>query len=180
MLKKVWYIVCVLFSIYSILLLYEDGYALTYASINKTESIYYLNCFGLKETSIYSNKTKIDLNQLNKDLVNYFHRLMKDHNLTEFENSILRQIEIKGYIIYKNFICFNFNQSNFLLKTSLFKKAKLLAYNNDTFDFFKLKNFEFFVDQLIVLNRAYPYTNCIENYSKFKCLNRCFKAKYRY
>ena len=32
-------------------------------------------------------------------------------------------------------------------------------------------------DILIVLNRPYPYSNCTENYSKFECLNKCFKGK---
>ena len=54
------------------------------------------------------------------------------------------------------------------------------AFENKTYQLFHLHNFITVADQLVVLNELKPYSNCVDRrYSKFACLNQCFKSKFK-
>ena len=60
-----------------------------------------------------------------------------------------------------------------------FQTPEFYLFKKDTYDLYKLKNSDEKVNQLVVKNKEYTYSNCTKNYSKFKCLNDCFKEKYQ-
>ena len=187
---KAWYSLCIFFFLYSINTLIEDSYDVAYRNTtegNKTEEYEYLVCFDFKKIIYPSiNKTKIDLNQLNQDVHNYFAEIkhsMKTRFFQDFNELILVPIRQRECLVFRGMFCFPAENESILKRINSFKLlfrgiSILIAYKNDTFDLVKTGLFNKF-DQQIVLHKEYPYSNCIENYSRFHCLNLCFKEKNR-
>ena len=76
------------------------------------------------------------------------------------------------------------NNWNFNFTKPFFEELEYFLFKKEIYHLFKLKSLNDLVDQLVVINKQYPHSNCIENYSKFKCLYDCFKknrlSKYFY
>ena len=189
---KVWYFLCILFFFYNLSTLVEESYEVVYRNTtekNKTEK--YLACFDLKKI-IYSLKKlkKIGLNQLNMEVYNYFdkmnHRTRTESNLRLLNESILVPILQRECLVFRDMFCFQAEIETILSKINIiniinpkFKNSFIFfVYKNDTFDLVKISMSNKF-DRQIVLHRAYPYSNCKTGYSRFHCLNKCFKGKNR-
>ena len=186
---KIWYFASLLFFILSLFTLIEDRYEVTYESIenktrNRTELIDTVVCIPLEQIEIYSNRSEIDLNLLKDELYEYLNgsksRIKIKYQIKIFEDLVLNGIKGNNYLITRDQLCFSkinkYDQNNFIYFKNILKNQRHFAINWDTF--YMAENF-IISNTLIVLNKEYPYSNCTENYSKFKCLNKCFKKKNR-
>ena len=185
---KIYYMICILFCLYSINILKEEKNDVIYKKIDQKEPIYHLICFNVKE-ELYFNKTSIDLEQLNIDVYNYFNKLEYRYNfrknpfywnktkdLEKYKRLILNPIKFKNYLLFRGLFCFIYLKENidYLFIKSFFKQDLIYFYfKKDTFDL-KSKSYNRIssIVQLVVIN-------CVENYSKLKCLQKCFKKKNR-
>ena len=185
---KIWYVICIWLCYFSIRNLLKENSEIIYKSINRTEPINYLVCFNLKEIDTLTNKTTVDLQQLDKIvsiyLSNRFNKIeewQKEYfNMTKFKEFVLNPIESKDYLIFNHKFCLIRENNNGLGDFEVFfSTPEFYLFKNDTYDLFKLKYPYDAVNQLVAKNKEYPYSNCIKNYSKFKCLNECFKKKHQ-
>ena len=187
---KFWYFICILFALCSINNLIEKGSKITYVPSNNEEIKlnYNLACLNLKE--IFSNKTTIDLQKLDKDAYayfdNYFSKLIDrrfNKHKEEFKKRfkinvyklILNPIKSKNYFVLRDQFCLILDDRRFIFH--YFRNLKLYIFKNSTYDLIKLNSrFENF-DQRIVIKKE--NLNCLKYYSKLKCLNQCYKRKNR-
>ena len=188
---KAWYFLCIFFFFYSLNILIEESYDVAYRLENRTEEYEYLACFDFKRM-VYSlrNLKEICLNQLNRDVYNFFDKMkhpMGTRFLEIFNETILVPIRHRECLVFRDMFCFRAKNESKLsaMREFIHLFGNIFAYKNDTFDLSKIKIQTFHhgrldkLDQLIVLQREYPYSNCIEEYSRFHCLNTCFKGKNR-
>ena len=188
---KIWYVICIWLCYFSISNLLKENSEIIYKSISQNEPTNYLVCFNLKEIDALTNKTTVDLHQLDEIVSSYISNrfnnlkgwLKGSFKMKEFKEFVLNPIESKNYLIFKHKFCF-IRESNNGLKLFYyffkdFQTPELYLFKNDTYDLFKLENDDDKVNQLVVKNKEYPYSNCTKNYSKFKCLNECFKEKHQ-
>ena len=177
---KIWYFLCIFICLYSVSILIDERYKVVYVLENRTELVDYIGCFDLKY--IYPNKIDVDLSDFGEDLLNYLRNLGKYFDSSKLEKYILHLNSTTNYLIYKDHVCLLYNASYFLDDLKNIFRLKIYALKNDTFDLIQLNAhlFSSNIKQLVVLNTVYPYSNCRdEKYSKFHCLNDCFKTGYR-
>ena len=185
---KIWYLICIWLCYFSINNLVKENSEIIYKSSNQPEPTNYLVCFNLKKIDILANKIIVDLQQLDKIVsyvriyfISHFNKWQKkEYNMTEFKEFVLNPIESKDYLIFDHKFCFiRENNNGFRFYTFPRQTPEFYLFKNDTYDLFKLENYDDKVDQLVVKNKEYPYSNCTKNYSKFKCFNECFKQKHQ-
>ena len=197
---KIWYCISILFCLYSINILNEEYDISIYKLINQEELFDYLFCFNLKEEiEILANKTTIDLDELNRIVYDHFNELeyqyeefekprywkIKNEELQKYKKLVLNPIKAKNFLILSGLLCLirkKYNEDNFDFIQSFFKTKQFFVFQEITYDLLKLTSYADKIDQLVVMNE--DNSNCIENYSKLKCLNQCFKqnrlSKYIY
>ena len=184
---KIWYVICIWLCYFSISNLVKENSEIIYKSSNQTEPTNYLVCFNLKEIGTLTNNTTVDLQQLDKIVSSYvsnrFNKLekwSKKYFMTKFKEFVLNPIESKDYLILNHKFCFIQENRNYLFYFLAFLPTpELYLFKYETYDLFKLEDSHDVVDQLVVKNKEYPYSNCTKNYSKFKCLNECYKEKHQ-
>ena len=191
---KIWYLICSFFFLVSFNILIEEGKEIVYKSIVQKEPFSYLICIVLKKKfKNHFNKSLIDLDQLSEDVQRYFKKIkdskkkknQKMFNENRFNELILDPIKSRSYLIFNDRFCFiweKYNSKDLRLYNIIFfleKEHYFFLFKKDTHDFYKSKEYFEKVEQLVVINKQYPHSNCMENYSKFACLNQCFKKKYR-
>lgn len=190
---KAWYCVCILIFLYTLNILIEEGVEVTYVSSDKPEEdpvpVSYLSCFSLK--MIYPNDSEVRLERMQLDLYLYFSKFegswkRKDWGkvyLKMYEELVLKRISSRNYIIWADLLCLIQDDKEQILRIFPFFRRRLiwLANNNRTFDRIDLKYNFFGLNQMIVINRGYPYTNCLNgrHQSRFHCLNECLKKRKR-
>ena len=187
---KVWYFICILFALYSINILIEEGSKITYVPSNdeKIRLNYSLACINLKQ--IFSNKTTIDLQKLNENayayfdnyLANFFDGILKKYPeeykkrfKIKVNETILNPIKAKNYFVLRDKFCLildNFNRS-----VTHLENYEYYILNNATYDLLKLNSQSEKFAQIIVINKE--ISNCLKYYSKLECLNQCYKRKNR-
>ena len=189
---KIWYVICVWLCYFSISNLVKENSEIIYKSISQTEPTNYLACFNLKAIDTLTNKTTVDLQQLDKIVSsyvsiyfsNYFNKLdeslKKLYDMKKFKEFVLNPIESKDYLILNHKFCFIRENKDGLFYFKFFlPSTEFYLFKNDTYDLFELKSIYENINQLVVKNKENPYSNCTKNYSKFKCLNDCFKEKHQ-
>ena len=189
---KIWFVICIWLCYFSISKLVKENSEIIYKSIKRTEPFNYLVCFNLKEIEALTNKTTVDLQQLDKIVSSYVsiyfsknfnkfnNQLKKRFNMTKFKELVLNPIESKDYLILNHKFCFILENKDGLNYFRRFlQTTEFYLFKNDTYDLYKLKSINDKVDLLVVKNKEYPYSNCTKNYSKFKCINECFKEKHQ-
>ena len=189
---KIWYVICIWLCYFSISNLVKENSEIIYKSINQTEPTNYLVCFNLKEIDTLTNKTTVDLQNLDKIVssyvsiyyFNYFYKLdeweKKEYNMIRFKEFVLNPIKSKDYLILNDKFCFILENNYRLVYFRVFLQTpEFYLFKNDTYDLHKLDYYNDEADQLVVKIKEYPYSNCVENYSKFECLNECFKKKHQ-
>ena len=189
---KIWYVICIWLCYFSISNLVKENSEIVFKSISQSEPTNYLACFNLKAIDTLPNKTTVDLQQLGKIVSSYvsinfnnsFYKFSewqkKYYNMTKFKELVLNPIEYKDYLILDDKFCLiQENRIELQYFGYFLQRPVFYLFKNDTFDLFKLKDFFKIADQLVVKNKEHPYSNCTKNYSKFKCLNDCFKEKHQ-
>ena len=68
---KIWYVICIWLCYFSISNLVKENSEIIYKSSNQIEATNYLVCFNLKEIDTLTNKTTVDLQQVNKIISSY-------------------------------------------------------------------------------------------------------------
>lgn len=183
---KIFYWGCTLFFGHSVFVLIQDRYQIIYESKKLNEPFYILLCAKLSE--IYTNETEIKFDGINEEIYDHFNRsesVIKHNNESvqkKYNRWVLEPIRKKRYMIWENRLCFNeiaFQD----LKSFQFYSGKILKdleyfiFHQKTFYIAKRQEHisEYIV--LVVENIAYPYSNCRYGYSRFICLNECYKQK---
>lgn len=180
---KAWYLICLLFCIYSLSALIDERYDVTYNLESDNEPYHY--SIQIPLAKIFKNKTKINLNEAN-DIKNYFSDYIDQfrseyYNSSEFVETkkiLLKQINSKKYFIFKNIFWLpvnSFNDFDLFVFSSSLESVNVAVFNNKSFEFSNL-GVELEVNQIKILNKAYPYSSCLHLESnKFTCLNECIK-----
>ena len=181
---KAWHCVCIVICLYSISILIDESYEVIYGSVNVgVEPVAYLACFCLRK--LYPNQSEVLLERLQTDLYEHFENYEKHWKrrrvMHKYEELVLKRILSKNYLIWADLVCLRLDkQLEILSMFGYFEyETLMLAYNPNTYDKVHLKTRRFKISQLIVINRAQPYSNCLEGYSRFRCLNDCFKKRKR-
>ena len=176
---KFWYVTCTIFCVYHLKMLVHERYEVESRVENRSEpepSI--LVC---KELSSFLNKTVYELSALRADLYQHFNT-SNDYRRRSFflKSLILDSIEKGSYRIFNDQLCFTakdmVNEGFHLAR--LLSASMLFSFKNCTAEFFKMQQDEQF-DQLVVLKRGHPYSNCRKDNSKFRCINACNKRSFR-
>ena len=181
--QTVWFFVCFVFAFHGLYSLVKEGRETLYERHNKTEDVQRLACEKLAD--LYPDKREIDLVELRDDLYRHFNGPgdsdWKRRYPDEFKRLILNQTKTGGYLSLNGSVCLIANNWTKLrdIRRFLSHKAMYFAIKRETFDLVKMQNWNDQIDQLVVLRKAHPYTNCDKSNSRFFCLNNCFKRKAR-
>ena len=190
MAPKCWYFGCLLFLAYSLAILsFFERYEVTYVSDNDHDEIKAakkLVCGYLKD--LYPNATTIKLEQLQIKLNGHSQKL-KTKNIykNSFEGEIemlSNRIQTKDYFVLLGFLCFLANDLEKFHPIPLvnFRNYKTrevnFVLNEKTFDLAELNKKDDKISQVIVLNEGH-LSGCSQSNSRFFCLNKCFKKKFR-
>ena len=191
---NVWYCVCILIFLYSLSILIEEGLEVIYVSSDQEvhiEPVAYLSCFSLRK--FYPNDSQVRLERLRFDLYDYFDNYKGPEKWKRkdwgnwysklYEELVLKRVSSMDYFIWASLLCLR--QEREMQPDTVFRffeeKRIWLAFNQRTFDRIELNHHHFRVNQLIVINRGRPYSNCLNGRyrSRFHCLNECLKKKKR-
>ena len=173
---------------YSINILIEEGSKIAYVPSNDEEIKlnYRLACFNLKE--VFSNKTTIDLQQLDEYVYTYLDNCFANVLVRKFKKyreefkkrfkikvneTILNTIKSKNYFVLRDRFCLILKNNSIAVK--YLENLEYYILKKATYDLLKLNKLGNSFDQIIVINKE----NCVKYYSKLKCLNQCYKRKNR-
>ena len=188
---KVWLACCLLFCVYCLSLLIEESHRVTYWAEDgaKFTELHFLGCVSLKDFRL-KNRT-VNLQELRVA----FYRNLQDHFQASLRRSVSNQD--KKHRVAKTIL--NRTQSAdqvlvmrhnvcVILRTRLelqtfyswlTSRAVSYAIKKDTFEWIKMGGSAENYDQLIVLKKGWPHSNCAKDFSAFHCLNSCFKKRFR-
>lgn len=177
---KIWFVICALFCVYSLSILISEKYDVTYLPESIESSVLQLGCRALKD--FYPNETTMDFVRLKDELFQHFFngssKVKKHWSSKEMEPSDFR--------IWNNLACWIVDSYSFKFKMfalgyiykHLGVQAEVYIFDEDTFDMVRI-DFKEDYNQLVVLNRDRPYSGCRKNNPRFRCLNECFKERFR-
>lgn len=178
---KFWHFACLVFAFYSLETLVEEHYEVLYEKSDGAEPVEYLACLPLRD--FYPNETEIELQQLRIDLFNYFNSSPEfDLWRTEepsFKELVLDRTKSGGYLILNGVACLIENKEDQqIVRLYLPSNAVYFAIKRESIDFLQMNKNDH-IDQLIVLKKEHPYSDCIKSRSRFRCLNECFRSRFR-
>ena len=176
---KIWFYACLVFAFISLDTLVEESHEVIYEKSNETEEFQYLACKKLR--ALYPNQSVVDLKHLRDDLCDYFTHSVSWKDMPESRELLLNRTKTGGYLVLNRMVCLilkdkselQFKVENFL------KRAVYLAIKKGTFNFVQVAYPDYAVDQLIVVKKAHPYSDCSQSNARFRCLHDCFKRKAR-
>ena len=181
--QNVWFFLCLVFAFHSLNTLVDESYEVTYAKRNETKPVQYLACEELEV--LYPNQTKIDLEQLRDDLYDHLNRsidrLKGRIDPEKFEELVLNQIKSSRYLVLNRRVCLIINDPMEFWEVAWILENKFVyfAINSDTLDLVKMHGTHDSIGQLTVLKKGHPYSDCSEGNARFRCLNECFKSRFR-
>ena len=76
---KIWYVICIWLCYFNISNLVKENSVIIYKSVNQIEPTNYLACFNLKKIDTLTNKTTVDLQQLDKIVSSYVSIYFNNH-----------------------------------------------------------------------------------------------------
>ena len=188
---KIWFFICLVFAFISLETLIDEGHEVIYKESNETEPVEYLICAKLSE--LYPNQTQIDLSQLRDDLSDYFNRSLDweksaylepyTSEFKKFKVFVRNRTESGGYLVLNRMACLIVNKSEYAnsIRPSLYSLLRQgieftnFAIVKSTFSFVQVKYHFYEVDQLTVLKKGPPYSDCSPSNARFRCLHECFK-----
>lgn len=182
---KVWFFTCLVFAFTSLYTLVEESYEVVYKKKNETDAVRFLICENLSD--LYPNQTEMDLLKVRGDLYDHFNRSFdwrsKDHpNI--FEKLVLNRTRSGGYLIAVRMICLIIDDRSDLESIDQFlsdREESLMYFvmKHGTLNFAQVKYRSYGINQLIVLKKSHPYSDCSSSNSRFRCLHECFKRSFR-
>ena len=184
--QKFWVFLCLVFAFQSLDVLFEESYEVVYEKSNKTKPIQYLICEKLID--LYPNETEIDLEKLPGDLYNRFKSFSygwRRSNLGGFEEFVRNQTKPGRYLVLNRKVCLIAKDVKELGKIFwiLYPSPKMIksyfAVSRDTFDLLQISRWNHHIEQLTVLKKGHPYSDCSRSNARFHCLNECFKKSFR-
>ena len=177
---KFWYVACTIFCIYHLKMLIHERYEVESRVENRSEpEPITLACKEL--SSFHLNETVYELSALRADLYDFFNTSNDYHIPREgfdrdlFKSLILDPIEKGIYLIFNDQLCFTIKDNNL----DRILSPKFFSFKNCTAEFFKMQERSERFDQLIVLRKGHPYSNCRKDNSRFRCINDCNKRGFR-
>ena len=188
---KCWYVACLLFLWHSLsILIFEEQYEVIHRpeklDPGDSESIHRLICLNLDD--LHLNRTEIQLEQLREELLDFIQKRIPNadwSNSSEGKRIALHRSQTGDYLILNSRICFLFdpNESTELSNIFDFLRPQLTMFALKKSTFYSAQiNHSDPIYQVVVLNKPYPYSECMQNVdsqSRFGCLNECFKRKFR-
>lgn len=192
---KVWIGCCLFFCVYCLCLLNEESYQVAYSSDDHkdNELLKYLGCLSLKSPHLKGfllNRTKIDLYELRAIFHEYFQKLSVREisrvflNTTKqmFKEMILNRTRLDDQVVvFRNNVCVILKGTtelhNFLQLTKF--EGPMFVFKADTLNWVRIDKVGTKFDQLIVLKKGAPYSNCTKGFSRAHCLLDCFKRRFR-
>lgn len=185
--KKIWYCVCLLFCAYSMHRLIEERNSVGYVLSNRPESFRYLACYPTRNLT---NRTELSLDELNQDMLQSFEQMKQQikYNQKGFERLVLNVTVSKQYRIFNDHVCFTVDHYYHLWSFYSFGGPiryifevtwKFFAFHSDDYEF---RTYEIvpdhstYVGLLIIYHKPHPYSKCRQGFSKYYCLNDCFKS----
>lgn len=170
-----------LFCFYSLGIVWDEQYAVTYTLAENQPAMRYLSCVPLRQ--VYAGQKSIDLDRMRSDLYDQLANLYLGRRSVDSTEYIWNATKSRNYFIMLDSVCFVCNDSDKLQKTYRFfnyVNVSLFAIDMLSFNLVKLSKTGDLVTQLIVINEDHPFSECRDRaYSRFHCLNACFKAKNR-
>lgn len=96
-----------------------------------------------------------------------------------FEELVLNRTKSGSYLILDDLFCLLASRSELPIINLFLFPSVPFAIKRDTGNFIKLNDLNEQVEQLIVLKKGTPYSDCDQSNSRFYCLNECFKRNFR-
>ncbi|KAI3484111.1 hypothetical protein L1887_52905 [Cichorium endivia] len=179
---KFLHFVCILFCFFSYYTLVNDSHETVYERANKTLPLQYLACKELR--SLYPSKSEIDLEEFPADFLQYLLntriKYLSPKNRMQFQRLVLKPILAGRCLIINEKACLVANEKDLEAIDFLFSsRLSYVSINMETFDSIKMARWDFKIDQLTVVKKGPPYSDCEESNSRFFCLNDCFKKSFR-
>lgn len=180
---KIWHSICLLFFFYSVSTLVGERYEVRYKSENRTEPYRYSFCLAFEEIEIYANKSEIRLAGLRDELYDYFKKRKQFTiaNLARMYNeSLLFPLRSGNFFLMNHHLCLigSHESTQFLASTAQLKFHRQRYYVvKDDFELFEPPRLHTVLNQLVVLKKERPYSDCSGINSRFLCLNECFKKR---
>ena len=182
---KLWYLVCAIFCVFSLNTLVKERYevAILVGDPSKVDPVIILACQKLDSLKI--EKTTILLEELRSDFFHYFNRSKypslwgEDSNI--HKKKVLNRLETGQYYILNGLFCIH-SKDEWEASSicPIQSKPVFLAFKKSTLDFAqKTNDLSDSFDLLSVQKKGPPYSNCSESNERFRCLNECFKEKFR-
>ena len=181
---KFWYVACAIFCLYNLKEVAKERYQFKIlAGDQNPDSMNFLICQKL--TNFQLNRTKIRLEELRDEMIDYFNRskyppvLGKD--FTPNKNSVLNHLGTGQYLISNGLLCIILKNQveGLFMNPILSSPVYFFVFENSTLDFAPMASSSTSYDQVIVQKRGPPYSNCSESNGRVLCLNECFKKKFR-
>lgn len=178
---KIWCCLCSLFLLYAIIMLSREAQEIVFSPVhNSSESYNYSVCVDLK-SKLFVNKTQLDLDEFADELYLYFKK-KGQNNTSETFHKLLNSVRQRNYFFFKDHFCFLEDKKElFYISSFLDGNRNYFIFKQSSYDLFRLtKNTESAdADQSVVIYKEWPFSNCLKNYSKFRCLTRCSKERHR-
>ena len=184
---KLCYFACLVFAFFSLDKLAEESNEVIYEKSNQTEPVEYLACKRLEY--FYHRKTEVDLNEFRDHLNEHLNRSEGNGwwqwiqpTKVEALELVRKGLESKSYLLLNGRVCFIASttyDANTIGSTILPDYLpEYFAFKRDTLDFTKMSGWHNSIEQLTVLKKRPPYSDCSESNSRFRCLHECFKRRF--
>ena len=187
---KIWFCLCSLFLLYTISILIGERYDVTYTLDRKhRKPSNYSVCIPLVDLGIWINESSserdVSLRDLSHKIYAHFGNLSEHDAIGELKSKILDTIRTHQYYYHYYHFCLIAKLDDETAFKKLSKNAKFFIFLDKPYTFFINNYRSKSINQLIILNKDYPYSNCRmyredkpnRRYNKFNCINKCLKRK---
>lgn len=186
--RSLYHLLCIHCILYSLTTLFEERYDVEFLTKNQNETE--PTVLACKELSSFNlGKTKFGLEELRGSLIQHFkspknYAKWKIFQSEEFKRMILDPIEKKSYVIFNDLLCIILDSAaehrydNAFIAMFLSNPVYFL-FEKTRLDFVRFTIPTDRFDQLMVLRKGPPYSNCSESNNQSSCLNDCFRSSFR-
>lgn len=192
--KRIWYFIIILFSLYSISILNDERYEVSYEFRKRNESDEFKErnsiCIAVEginftRRSFKDNAFAID--QLKTKFINHLQKILEDDEnnevLCRVRNISIDLIRLDKFYVYNYHFCIifsNYDESISFFYYFRFNSPIFFFFKNHPTELFFVKNsVPYYLNYLTIINSAYPYSKCDLKFSKFNCTNDCLVNSFR-
>ena len=176
---KFWFMACAIFCIYYLNMLAKERYEVEYLAKNQSDTK--PNILACKRLCSFNFKNKsVELSHLRAYLFDHFNQsLIKGNGPTSNKKLILDSVKTGNYLIFNELFCIIVEEDKDFASRSFSSSSMFFAFKKSTLDFVRITSYYERIDQLVMLKKAHPYSDCSESVLRFHCLNECFKKSFR-